>query len=248
VTIERIHLEGLWQEFRPRSAHGTRRRTGPVKWALQDVTFGIRGGETVGVIGHNGSGKTTLLRTLAGVIKPSRGECVVNGRISSLIDLTAGVNRDLTGRENIMLGAVLLGMTRAEVRQNYDAIAAFSGLSESILNQPLSVYSAGMGLRIAFSVVVNVDASVLLIDEVLAVGDEDFQQACLERISEFRRGGCTIVMATHDLDQVRRFCDRTLVFHQGHLVFDGTPDQAVDHYATLGSDPSLANSHDRDQH
>jgi len=246
MTVERIHLDGVWQEFRPRSAHGTRRRVGPVKWALQDVTFGIQGGEAVGLIGHNGSGKTTLLRTLAGVIKPSRGECMVNGRISSLIDLTAGVNRDLTGRENIMLGAVLLGMTRAEVRRDYDSIAAFSGLSESILNQPLSVYSAGMGLRIAFSVVVNVDASVLLIDEVLAVGDDAFQQACLERIGEFRRDGCTIVMASHDLEQVRTFCDRALLFHQGHLMFDGAPDEAIDQYSALGSDPSLAGNEDLD--
>jgi ABC-2 type transport system ATP-binding protein len=248
VTIEHINVEGLWQAFRPRTAHGTRRRVGPTKWALQDVTFDIPGGETVGLIGHNGSGKTTLLRTLAGVIKPSRGECTVHGRISSLIDLTAGVNRDLTGRENIKLGAVLLGMTRAEVRQNYESIASFSGLSESILDQPLSVYSAGMGLRIAFSVVVNVDASVLLIDEVLAVGDEAFQRACLERIGELRRGGCTIVMATHDLDQVRHFCDRALVFHQGHLVFDGIPGEAVEHYVSLGSDPSMANSDESGQH
>jgi ABC-2 type transport system ATP-binding protein len=249
MSTARVRSEALWQEFRPRSAHGTRRRRGTtaVKWALQDVTFEIAGGETVGLIGHNGSGKTTLLRTLAGVIKPSQGLCTVEGRISSLIDLTAGVNRDLTGRENIMLGAVLLGMTRAEVRRDYDSIAEFSGLSPSVLNQPLSVYSAGMGLRIAFSVVVHVDAAVLLIDEVLAVGDEAFQQACLERISEFRRNGCTIVMASHDLDQVRQFCDRALVFHQGHLVFDGAPDLAIDHYASLGSDPSLIGPDSPDQ-
>jgi ABC-2 type transport system ATP-binding protein len=132
------------------------------------------------------------------------------------------------------------------VRRDYDSIAAFSGLSESILNQPLSVYSAGMGLRIAFSVVVNVDASVLLIDEVLAVGDDAFQQACLDRIDEFRREGCTIVMASHDLDQVRSFCDRAMVFHHGHLAFDGAPDEAIDHYAALGSDPSLVRSEDPD--
>jgi ABC-type polysaccharide/polyol phosphate transport system ATPase subunit len=216
----------------------------PVKWALQDVTFAAPAGETLGLIGHNGSGKTTLLRTLAGVIKPSRGECTVSGRIGSLIDLTAGINRDLTGRENIMLGGVLLGMTRAEVRERYDAIAAFSGLPESTLTQPLSVYSAGMGLRIAFSVVVHVDAAVLLVDEVLAVGDEAFQQACLERIDESRRQGCTVVLASHDLEQVRRVCDRALVFHLGHLVFDGPPDEAIDHYAALGSDPSLGRTDD----
>ncbi len=236
--MRRVHLDGVWQEFRPRSAHGNRRRVTDVKWALQDVSFDAESGETVGLIGHNGSGKTTLLRTLAGVIKPSRGECTVTGRIGSLIDLTAGVNRDLTGRENIMLGGVLLGMTRAEVRKHYDSIAEFSGLAESVLSQPLSVYSAGMGLRIAFSVVVHVHADVLLVDEVLSVGDEAFQQKCLDRITELRHDGCTIVMASHDLDQVRDFCDRVLVFHQGRLCFTGEANAAVEHYVVLGADPT----------
>ncbi len=237
--MERIRLDGVWQEFRPRSAHGNRRHKSPVKWALEDVSFSAHDGETVGIIGHNGSGKTTLLRTLAGVLEPSRGECRIDGRVSSLIDLTAGVNRDLTGRENIMLGAVLLGMTRSEVRERYTSIATFSGLSDSVLNQPLSVYSSGMGLRIAFSVVVHVDATVLLVDEVLAVGDEAFQQICLDRVTRLRQEGCTVVMASHDLDQIRVFCDRVLVVHQGRLVFEGCPDDAVTRYGALGPDPSI---------
>ncbi len=229
----------MWQEFRPRSAHGNRSRSTSVKWALRDVSYSVARGETVALIGHNGSGKTTMLRTLAGVLKPSRGRCDVQGRISSLIDLTAGVNRDLTGRENIILGGVLLGMTRAEVREQYDAIADFSGISDAVLNQPLSVYSSGMGLRIAFSVVVHANAEVLLVDEVLAVGDLDFQQTCLEKIDAFRNEGGSIVMASHDLEQVQRFCDRAMVFHEGQLVFNGAPAEAVAHYSTLGPDPSV---------
>ena len=245
--MRRVHLDGVWQEFRPRSAHGNRRRVTAVKWALEDVSFDADSGETLGLIGHNGSGKTTLLRTLAGVIKPSKGECTVTGRIGSLIDLTAGVNRDLTGRENIMLGGVLLGMTRAEVREHFDSIAEFSGLAESTLNQPLSVYSAGMGLRIAFSVVVHVRADVLLVDEVLSVGDEAFQHKCLDRITEFRQDGCTIVLASHDLDQVRDFCDRALVFHEGRLIFAGESNAAVEHYIALGADPTLRHPDDLEQ-
>ncbi len=237
--MERVRLERVWQEFRPRTAHGNRRHRGPVKWALQDVSFSVEGGEGLGIIGHNGSGKTTLLRTLAGVLKPSRGTCWVEGRVSSLIDLTSGVNRDLTGRENIVLGGVLLGMTRQEVRDKYAAIAAFSGLSESVLDEPLSAYSSGMGLRIAFSVIVHVDASVLLVDEVLAVGDESFQQICIDRVAEMRRLGCAVVMASHDLDQVARFCDRALVVHEGKLLFIGEPDEALARYAALGPDPTL---------
>ncbi|MGA8368621.1 MAG: ATP-binding cassette domain-containing protein, partial [Acidimicrobiales bacterium] len=142
--LERIIVENLWQEFRPRSVRGHRRR-GDVLWALRDVSFTVRSGRAIGVIGQNGSGKTTLLKTLAGVLAPSRGSVATHGRVSSLIDLTAGVNRDLTGNENIMLGGVLLGMTRAEVRTKYDEIVRFSGLTHSTLEQPLSAYSTGMG-------------------------------------------------------------------------------------------------------
>jgi len=237
--VERLRLEGVWQEFRPRSAHGNRRHRGPVKWALSDVSFSAEAGEGLGIIGHNGSGKTTLLRTLAGVLKPTKGLCVIDGRVSSLIELTSGVNRDLTGRENIILGGVLLGMTRREVRERYDEIAAFSGLSASVLDEPLSAYSSGMGLRIAFSVIVHVSASVLLVDEVLAVGDDAFQQICIDRVATMREAGCSVVMASHDLEQVGEFCDRALVFHEGRLRFNGDPKEAVARYADLGPDPSI---------
>jgi ABC-type polysaccharide/polyol phosphate transport system ATPase subunit len=237
--MERVRLEGVWQEFRPRSAHGNRRHRGPVKWALSDVSFSASGGEGLGVIGHNGSGKTTLLRTLAGVLQPTRGRCVIDGRVSSLIELTSGVNRDLTGRENIMLGGVLLGMTRQQVRERYDDIAAFSGLTESVLNEPLSAYSSGMGLRIAFSVIVHVDAAVLLVDEVLAVGDDAFQEICIKRVATMREEGATVIMASHDLEKVREFCDRVLVFHQGRLKFSGDPDKALERYTALGPDPTV---------
>jgi ABC-type polysaccharide/polyol phosphate transport system ATPase subunit len=227
-----IALDGVWQEFRPRTAHGNRRRGAPPVNALRNVTFRIEHGESVGIVGHNGSGKTTLLRTLAGVLEPSQGTCQINGRVSSLLDLTAGLNRDLSGNENIMVGGVLLGMSRRQVRQEYDAIAAFSGLDDSVLNQPLSAYSAGMTLRIAFSVLTRTDASVLLVDEVLAVGDEEFQERALEWIQDFSRTGL-VVMASHDLELMGTFCSRLLVIEAGCIVFDGDPEQALALYEEL---------------
>jgi len=227
-----IELDGVWQEFRPRTAHGTRRRGAAPTWALSNVSFSIDRSERVGIVGHNGSGKTTLLRTLAGVLEPSRGSCAVKGEVSSLLDLTAGLNRDLSGTENILLGGVLLGMTRRQVRDEYGNICSFSGLDQEVLGQPLSAYSAGMTLRIAFSVLTRRLASVLLVDEVLAVGDEDFQQRALEWIGDFTSQG-VVIMASHDLDLVRKFCSRLLVFESGRLVFDGSPDKALEVYAGL---------------
>ncbi len=227
--LERIIVENLWQEFRPRSVRGHRRR-GDVLWALRDVSFTVRSGRAIGVIGQNGSGKTTLLKTLAGVLAPSRGSVATHGRVSSLIDLTAGVNRDLTGNENIMLGGVLLGMTRAEVRTKYDEIVRFSGLTHSTLEQPLSAYSTGMGLRVAFSVIACSEPSILLVDEVLAVGDEAFQRDCLERINAFRDAGCAIVIASHDLDIVAAHTDWVLVLENGEVTHSGKPAPTIAAY------------------
>jgi lipopolysaccharide transport system ATP-binding protein len=193
----------------------------------------VGAGQALGVIGQNGSGKTTLLKSLAGVIAPSRGRVVTRGRVASLIDLSAGVNRDLTGKENVMLGGVLLGMTRSEVRSKYDEIASFSGLADDVLQQPLSAYSTGMGLRIAFSVVACSEPSILLVDEVLAVGDESFQRKCFDRLDLFRRSGCAIVIATHDLNVVVERTDQAIVLRSGHLVDSGHPKELVARYEAM---------------
>jgi|HubBroStandDraft_5_1064220.scaffolds.fasta_scaffold108087_2 lipopolysaccharide transport system ATP-binding protein len=225
----RVVVDDLWQEFRPRTAHGSFRR-GERFWALRGVSFSIGAGETLGILGQNGSGKTTLLKSLAGVLTPSRGRIETFGRVSSLIELNAGINRDMSGRENIMLGGVLLGMSRAEVRSKYDEIAAFSGLERPVLEQPISSYSSGMGLRIAFSVIACSEPSVLLIDEVLAVGDDAFQQKCLEQIQQFRRSGCSIALASHNLELIREQSTSAIALAGGEVVAQGTPDQVVRAY------------------
>ena len=193
-------------------------------------------GELVGVVGANGSGKSTLLRTVAGVYQPEKGSVLVRGRVSSLIDLDSGVHRDLTGKENLMIGAVMLGMQRREVRDRYEEIRAFSGLSEATLDQPFSSYSAGMTLRLTFSVILNSGPSVLLVDEVLAVGDETFRAQCADRVDELRRLGCGVLLVSHDLDVVSARASRVVVLDHGHVAADGTPDQVLDRYRELAAE------------
>jgi homopolymeric O-antigen transport system ATP-binding protein len=229
-----IDVEGLWDGFRPKSRRGWRRPD--YRWALRDVSFSVEPGEMLGIVGPNGSGKSTLLHCLAGVYRPRRGRVAVRSPVSSLIELSAGFSRELTGRENIMVAGVLNGLTLAELEARYDDIAAFAGLAPGVLDSPLRTYSAGMGLRIGFSVSVHTDPAVLLVDEVLAVGDEAFQAACLDRVSELRAGGCAVVLVSHDLDLVERHCDRVGVLDRGELCHLGAPGDAVDLYRRLAED------------
>ncbi len=191
-------------------------------WALKDITFDVEPSTTLGLIGHNGSGKSTLLKIIGGILAPSTGYTERRGRLAALLELGAGFHGDLSGRENVYLNASILGLTRAQTDQYFDAIVDFSGIEEFIDTQ-VKFYSSGMYVRLAFAVAIHVDPEVLLIDEVLAVGDEPFQRKCLEKIRDFQREGRTIVMVTHGLDQVRQLCDRAILLEHGKILIDGDP-------------------------
>lgn len=195
-------------------------------WALRDVSLDIHAGTTVGLIGPNGSGKSTLLKTIGGILQPTSGQVLLRGRLAALLELGAGFHPDLTGRENVYLNASILGLSRAEIAKHFDAIVDFSGI-EQFIDTQVKFYSSGMYVRLAFAVAVHVDPDILLVDEVLAVGDEPFQRKCLERIRQFQSEGRTIVLVTHSLDQVAEFCDRAVVLEHGVVAADGTPRDAL---------------------
>lgn len=195
-------------------------------WALRDVTLTVPAGSTIGLVGPNGSGKSTLLKTIGGIIQPTTGTVRRRGRLAALLELGAGFHPDLTGRENVYLNASILGLSRAQTDEYFDDIVSFSGIPHFIDTQ-VKFYSSGMYVRLAFAVAVHVDPDVLLVDEVLAVGDEPFQRKCMDRIRTFQREGRTIVLVSHALDQVADLCDRVLVLEAGHVVEDGTPREAL---------------------
>jgi ABC-2 type transport system ATP-binding protein len=203
--------------------------------ALKDVTFDVREGEVFGVIGHNGSGKSTLLKCMAGILRPDQGNIRVHRRMSALLELGAGFEPELSGRDNVHLNGAILGMTRREIAERFDEIVDFSGLHEFI-DTPVKTYSSGMYVRLAFAVAINVDPSLLLIDEILAVGDVTFQQKCMEKFIEFRNQGRTIVLVTHDLTSVTNMCDRAVWLEHGVASEPGAPRDLVEQYteAMLG--------------
>lgn len=198
-------------------------------WALKDVSFEIPEGETVGLLGHNGSGKSTLLKCIAGILQPTSGTIMTRGRMAAMLELGAGFHPDLTGRENVYLNASLLGLSRSYVDAKFDEIVGFAELEQFIDNQ-VKFYSSGMYVRLGFAVAVNMDPEILLVDEVLAVGDELFQRKCLDRVRQFQREGRTIVVVTHAVDMVRQICKHAAVFDKGELVAYGEPPDAVRTY------------------
>jgi ABC-2 type transport system ATP-binding protein len=195
-------------------------------WALRDVTVEAPHGQTVGLIGANGSGKSTLLKVLAGILRPTTGTVEVRGRVASLLELGAGFNGDLSGRENVYLNASLLGLSRQETRGLFDSIVDFSELADFI-DDPVKHYSSGMYVRLGFAVAVHVDPDILLVDEVLAVGDEAFSRKCLDRIARFQEEGRTILVVSHALDQIERMCNRCVVLSHGEVAYDGDPEWAT---------------------
>lgn len=197
--------------------------------ALKNVSFKIYKGETIGIIGKNGAGKSTILGLIAKVLKPTSGKILVNGRVVGLLELSAGFHPDLTGYENIILNGILFGLTRQEVLSKIDDIINFSELGEFI-NQPIRTYSSGMLARLGFSVAINISADILLIDEVLAVGDVEFQKKCYKRIEEVKRQNKTIIFVSHDLDAVKQLCSRVILLHQGEIIKDGKPEDVVEFY------------------
>ncbi|MBW3590008.1 MAG: ABC transporter ATP-binding protein [Actinobacteria bacterium] len=198
-------------------------------WALDDVSFDISQGSTFGLIGANGSGKTTLLKIIAGILRPTSGEVGVNGRIAALLELGAGFHPDLTGRENIYLNASVLGLGKKEVDKKLDSIVDFAELG-AFIDNPVRNYSSGMYVRLGFAVAVHLDPDILLVDEVLAVGDEAFQEKCLARIREFQREGRTIILVTHAVDQVREMCDHAVFLDHGRMAGEGDPSEVVRGY------------------
>ncbi|WP_022884962.1 ABC transporter ATP-binding protein [Glaciibacter superstes] len=195
-------------------------------WALRNVSLDIPTGETLGLVGHNGSGKSTLLKTIGGIIQPTSGSVQRRGRLAALLELGAGFHPDLTGRDNVYLNAAILGLTRKETDRYFDAIVDFSGI-ESFIDTQVKFYSSGMYVRLAFAVAVHVDPDLLLVDEVLAVGDEPFQRKCMAKIAEFQSEGRTIVLVSHSADQVGSLCDRVVVLHQGEITHDGDPAEGI---------------------
>jgi len=252
VTDTALRLDGVYKKFRTGELYNSLRdlipavgkrllRRGPAPnklsarefWALQDVTFDVRRGEAFGIIGSNGAGKSTILKLLSGIMPPTRGTVQVHGRLSALIEVSAGFHPDLTGRENIYLNGTILGMTRAEIRQRFDAIVAFSEL-EQFLDTPVKRYSSGMFARLGFSVAVHVQPEILIVDEVLSVGDYLFQQKCLERMNEIMAGDATIIFVSHNLRAVATLCTRSLLLDHGRVVQIGPSNEVIRRYLTRG--------------
>ena len=243
----RIRFENVFQHFRvirerpdtlrEAFAHIFRNRTSYHNFdALKGISFEIRDGESVGIVGRNGSGKSTILKIIAGVYRPSAGRTMISGRVAALIKLGAGFHPDLTGRENIILNGLLLGLSKQQIRQREERITDFAELGEFI-DSPVKQYSSGMYMRLGFSIATEVDPDILLIDEILAVGDAAFQQKCTARIDDFRSRGKSIVFVSHGASNVRAICKRALLIHEGSLIEDGPVDQVLARYEGIVQQP-----------
>jgi lipopolysaccharide transport system ATP-binding protein len=241
MTEGEIRLENVSRRFRvyPNEARtlkelvvNRRRARATDVWALRDVSLAVGRGEAVGLIGRNGSGKTTLLKLVSGIIKPTSGRVDVGGRVGSLLELGAGFHPDFTGRENVYLNGSILGLKRQTVREHMDEIVAFAGL-EQFVDLPVRTYSSGMVMRLGFAVAAHLQADVLLLDEVFAVGDEEFQRKCFGKIFEFKQRGGTIVFVSHDASAVDRLCERAVLLRGGRLEFDGPTHDAILRYHRL---------------
>jgi len=207
--------------------------------ALRDLSFDIKKGEIVGIIGRNGSGKSTLLQLVCNILKPTSGNIYVNGRISALLELGAGFNPEFTGRENVYFQGAVMGLAKSEMDRRFAEIAAFADIGDFI-DQPVRIYSSGMYLRLAFAAAVNVDTDILVVDEALAVGDAGFRSRCFQRIGELRNAGCTILFVSHDTEQIVRLCSQALLIDDGELLLSGRPDYVVNQFQRLlASKPSI---------
>ncbi|MFL5251193.1 MAG: ABC transporter ATP-binding protein [Myxococcales bacterium] len=206
-------------------------------WALRHVSLEVAPGEALALVGHNGSGKSTLLKTIAGVLEPSEGTLATRGRVSPMIELGAGFDPELSGRDNVFLNGALLGFTRKQMESKFDRIVAFAELADFI-EMPIKNYSSGMYARLGFAIAQDVEPDILIVDEVLAVGDERFQEKCKARIQEFRASGVTFIFVSHSLEAARDLCPRAAVLHHGRLAFDGPIDGAWARYRELARGPS----------
>jgi ABC-type polysaccharide/polyol phosphate transport system ATPase subunit len=254
-----IEARGVWKQYRrPHQQVNSlkeamialvRGRTGYEDvWALTDITFVAEAGEAIGVVGPNGSGKSTLLGLMARVLKPTRGSIAVDGRICPLLELGTGFHPDLTGRENVFLNASLLGLRSRETARKFQQIVDFAELQE-VVDSPVKTYSTGMAVRLGFSVAVHLDPDVLLIDEVLGVGDEHFQRKSFERLLEFKQQGKTIFVVSHNLEAVKGLCERSIWLDRGRMIKDGNSEEVITTYraAVEAWERSLAEARARDE-
>ena len=218
AKLLRVHIQEMF-----------RRKLHDPFYALKDITFSVAKGQSLGVVGGNGAGKSTLLSLVSGLCQPNEGRVTVRGRVAPLLELGSGFNLDLTGQENVYLNAALLGMGRRRTDECFSKIVEFSGVG-AFIEQPLRTYSTGMVMRLAFSVAIHVDPDILLIDEVLAVGDQSFQAKCFDRILELKNGGKTLLFVSHAPGLVRRLCERCLWLDHGHVVRVGPTEEVMDAY------------------
>ena len=208
-------------------------------WAVRDLSFDVRRGEALGIIGRNGQGKSTLLKLLAGTLKPTAGRVELDGRVAALLELGSIFNGELTGRENVLFGGMLLGMARAQVESRLDDVVAFAEIGPFI-DRPVKSYSTGMFVRLAFATQIFADPDVLIVDEALAVGDIFFQQKCFSRLGEMRETGLTLVFVSHDMAAIRNLCDRVILLDGGRAIFEGPPDEAVSRFYDVAREPAIA--------
>jgi lipopolysaccharide transport system ATP-binding protein len=238
-----VEAVGLGKQYRvgevesgfARLRHGMRgRRTGDAIWALKDASFSVTEGERVGIVGRNGAGKSTLLKLLSRITEPTSGYADIRGRVGALLEVGTGFHPDLTGRENVYLNGAILGMRKAEVRRKFRDIVEFSGVERHI-DTPVRWYSSGMYVRLAFSVAAHLEPEILIVDEVLAVGDAEFQRRCLARMSEVALEGRTVLFVSHNMQAIRRLCDRAILLDRGHLISDGDAESIAGEYlASVG--------------
>src|SRR6267142_1964332 len=239
-----VVFEGVWKKFRRGERHDSLRdlvpalvsrlaRRSPAQgladeefWAVRDVSFEVRPGEALGIIGPNGAGKSTILKVLTRILRPTRGRLELHGRVGALIEVAAGFHPDLTGRENVYLQGAIMGMTRAEIARTFDAIVDFSGV-EDFIDTPVKRYSSGMNARLGFAIAGHLDPDILLIDEVLSVGDVGFQEKCVARMRELLARGVPLVFVSHNLSAVVELCTRAILVERGTVRFDGRPAEAV---------------------
>lgn len=239
-----VAVTGLWKSYHERPKLGIKEmllgRKSPDHgkfsraWALQDVSFTVDFGKAFGIVGHNGTGKSTLLGVLLGTISPDRGKVEVSARVASLLEIGAGFHPELSGKENIFLYGAILGMTIAEVRQRFESIVEFSELGNAIEN-PIRTYSNGMITRLGFSIIIHTPAKVLLIDEILAVGDSRFQQKCMNRLMQFKKDGGTLIIVSHDMKTLAHVCDEGMCLNEGLAVKRGTIGEVIEHYGMIAA-------------
>ncbi len=202
---------------------------GEIIWALKDISFVVYKGEMFGIIGPNGAGKTTILKLIAGILKPDKGRVIVKGKVSNLIEIGVGFHEDLSVYENIFLSGTILGMSQREIKNKIDSIIDFSGLRQ-FLDMPVKFLSTGMFVRLGFSVAVHTDFDVLVVDEVLVVGDEEFQEKCFQKIEEIKKQNKTIIFASHNLNLIKKYCDRVMLIKDGYLKKIGSPAEVIEFY------------------